>query len=33
MFGIVGDRAALPRLQRMLIHLDNAIGDLEKAFG
>lgn len=33
MFGIVGDRAALPRLQRMLIHLDNAISDLEKAVG
>ncbi|MFL6024140.1 MAG: WS/DGAT/MGAT family O-acyltransferase [Marmoricola sp.] len=33
MFGIVGDRAALPRLQRMLIHLDNAIADLEKAVG
>jgi len=33
MFGIVGDRAALPRLQRMLIHLDNAITDLEKAAG
>jgi WS/DGAT/MGAT family acyltransferase len=33
MFGIVGDRAALPRLQRMLIHLDNAITDLEKAVG
>ncbi|HET6152603.1 MAG TPA: wax ester/triacylglycerol synthase family O-acyltransferase [Marmoricola sp.] len=31
MFGIVGDRAALPRLQRMLIHLDNALSDLEKA--
>ncbi|MCW2856587.1 MAG: hypothetical protein JWR52_2202 [Marmoricola sp.] len=33
MFGIVGDRAALPRLQRMLIHLDNALTDLEKATG
>ncbi|MFL6172357.1 MAG: WS/DGAT/MGAT family O-acyltransferase [Marmoricola sp.] len=33
MFGIVGDRAALPHLQRMLIHVDNAIGDLEKAVG
>lgn len=33
MFGIVGDRAALPRLQRMLIHLDNALTDLEKAIG
>lgn len=33
MFGIVGDRAALPRLQRMLIHLDNAITDLEKVVG
>ncbi|MFL6060598.1 MAG: WS/DGAT/MGAT family O-acyltransferase [Marmoricola sp.] len=30
MFGIVGDRAALPHLQRMLIHLDNALTDLEK---
>jgi diacylglycerol O-acyltransferase len=33
MFGIVGDRAALPRLQRMLIHLDNALTDLEKTVG
>ncbi|HSV37682.1 MAG TPA: wax ester/triacylglycerol synthase family O-acyltransferase, partial [Nocardioidaceae bacterium] len=30
-FGIVGDRKAVPHLQRMLIHLENAITDLEKA--
>ncbi|MCX6398495.1 MAG: wax ester/triacylglycerol synthase family O-acyltransferase [Propionibacteriales bacterium] len=30
-FGIVGDRKALPHLQRMLIHLDGALADLEKA--
>ena len=28
--GIVGDRKAVPHLQRMLIHLENAIADLEK---
>lgn len=30
-FGIVGDRKAVPHLQRMLIHLENAISDVEKA--
>lgn len=30
-FGIVGDRRALPHLQRMLIHLDSALAELEKA--
>ncbi|WP_183093576.1 WS/DGAT/MGAT family O-acyltransferase [Nocardioides stalactiti] len=30
-FGIVGDRRALPHLQRMLIHLDEALTALEKA--
>ncbi|MFC7505983.1 WS/DGAT domain-containing protein, partial [Nocardioides sp. GCM10030258] len=30
-FGIVGDRKALPHLQRMLIHLDGALEALEKA--
>lgn len=30
-FGIVGDRRALPHLQRMLIHLDDALAALEKA--
>lgn len=30
-FGIVGDRRALPHLQRMLIHLDAALEALEKA--
>ncbi|KRB80377.1 hypothetical protein ASE01_02555 [Nocardioides sp. Root190] len=29
-FGLVGDRRALPHLQRMLIHLDDALGALEK---
>lgn len=32
-FGIVGDRRALPHLQRMLIHLDEALTALEKAVG
>ncbi|WP_182481373.1 WS/DGAT/MGAT family O-acyltransferase [Nocardioides immobilis] len=30
-FGIVGDRRALPHLQRMLVHLDEALTALEKA--
>jgi len=30
-FGIVGDRKAVPHLQRMLIHVENALADLEKA--
>jgi diacylglycerol O-acyltransferase len=30
-FGIVGCRSALPHLQRMLIHLDDALSGLEKA--
>lgn len=30
-FGIVGDRRALPHLQRMLIHLDEALNGLAKA--
>ncbi|GAB2971998.1 wax ester/triacylglycerol synthase family O-acyltransferase [Nocardioides montaniterrae] len=30
-FGIVGDRKALPSLQRILVHLDQALSDLEKA--
>jgi len=29
-FGIVGDRKALPSLQRILVHLDDALGSLEK---
>jgi len=29
--GIGGDRKAVPHLQRMLIHLENAVADLEKA--
>jgi WS/DGAT/MGAT family acyltransferase len=32
-FGIVGDRKALPSLQRMLHHLDQALVDLERAVG
>lgn len=32
-FGLVGDRRALPHLQRMLIHLDDALAALEKAVG
>ena len=30
-FGIVGDRRALPHLQRMLVHLDDALVALEKS--
>ncbi|RHW23611.1 DUF1298 domain-containing protein [Nocardioides immobilis] len=30
-FGIVGDRKALPSLQRMLVHLDEALLALEKS--
>jgi WS/DGAT/MGAT family acyltransferase len=30
-FGLVGDRRALPHLQRMLVHLDDALTALEKA--
>jgi diacylglycerol O-acyltransferase / wax synthase len=30
-FGIVGDRTSLPSLQRMLVHLENALVDLEKS--
>jgi diacylglycerol O-acyltransferase len=30
-FGLVGDRRALPHLQRILIHLDDALVELEKA--
>jgi diacylglycerol O-acyltransferase len=30
-FGMVGDRTALPSLQRMLTHLENALVDLEKS--
>ncbi|HWU22774.1 MAG TPA: wax ester/triacylglycerol synthase family O-acyltransferase [Nocardioides sp.] len=30
-FGVVGDRKALPSLQRILVHLDQALEDLEKA--
>jgi diacylglycerol O-acyltransferase / wax synthase len=30
-FGIVGDRTTLPSLQRMLVHLENAVVDLEKS--
>ncbi len=30
-FGIVGDRKALPSLQRMLVHLDQALSSLEKS--
>ncbi|RNL62820.1 DUF1298 domain-containing protein [Nocardioides marmoriginsengisoli] len=29
--GVVGDRRRLPHLQRMLVHLENAVADLEKA--
>ena len=32
-FGIVGDRKAVPHLQRMLIHLENAVAELEKVSG
>jgi len=31
-FGIVGDRRAVPHLQRLLTHLENALEALEKAF-
>lgn len=31
-FGIVGDRKAVPHLQRLLTHLENALADLEKTF-
>lgn len=30
-FGIVGDRSSLPHLQRMLVHLEDTLADLEKA--
>jgi WS/DGAT/MGAT family acyltransferase len=30
-FGIVGDRSCLPHLQRMLVHLEDTLSDLEKA--
>jgi WS/DGAT/MGAT family acyltransferase len=30
-FGLVGDRRALPHLQRMLVHLDDALAALEQA--
>jgi diacylglycerol O-acyltransferase len=30
-FGIVGDRKAVPHLQRLLVHIENAISGLEKA--
>lgn len=30
-FGIVGDRKAVPHLQRLLVHVENAISGLEKA--
>lgn len=29
-FGVVGDRKAVPHLQRMLVHLESAVADLEK---
>lgn len=32
-FGIVGDRKAVPHLQRMLVHLENALAELEKTAG
>lgn len=32
-FGIVGDRRALPRLQRMLVHVDAALEELEEVVG
>jgi diacylglycerol O-acyltransferase / wax synthase len=32
-FGLVGDRRALPHLQRILVHLDDALVALEKAAG
>jgi diacylglycerol O-acyltransferase / wax synthase len=30
-FGLTGDRKALPSLQRLLVHLEDALADLEKA--
>jgi diacylglycerol O-acyltransferase len=32
-FGIVGDRKAVPHLQRMLVHIENAVAELEKLHG
>ena len=32
-FGFIGDRDAVPHLQRLLVHTENALVDLEKAVG
>jgi diacylglycerol O-acyltransferase len=32
-FGLTGCRRSVPRLQRLLVHLDDALADLEKALG
>jgi diacylglycerol O-acyltransferase len=32
-FGLVGCRRNVPHLQRLLLHLDNSLADLEKAVG
>ena len=32
-FGIIGDRASVPHLQRLLIHLETALAELETAWG
>jgi hypothetical protein len=31
--GIIGDRRAVPHLQRLLIHLETALAELEKSWG
>jgi diacylglycerol O-acyltransferase len=30
-FGLIGDRHSVPRLQRLLTHLEDSLADLEKA--
>ena len=32
-FGLVGCRRSIPHLQRLLVHLENSLADLEKAVG